>query len=121
MNPNRRRWLLRIAAVLVLGLIGLLWALGEHSEPLIVENHSGQTILQLKLLLGEQNIAFQDVRENEKVTAQCRARKGDHFTVEGLLADKTRIRVSGILGDSLYFLVLPKGDVVFRPKGKRGR
>jgi hypothetical protein len=118
MNPYRRRWLLRLAAVLVLGLMGLLWFLREQTRELVVENHSGETITDLNVTLADQTMSFQDVPQKGKVTSPCQAKDGDHFAIDGQLADKTRIRMSGVLRDSVHFLVLPNGEIQFRPKGK---
>jgi hypothetical protein len=118
MNPNRRRWLLRLAAVLVLGLIGLLWALQQQTRELVVENQSGQTIEVLKITVADQALTFHDVPPKATRTASSKAKEGDHFNVEGRLADETRVRMDGALGDSLHFLILPGGTIQFRPKGK---
>ncbi len=118
MNPGRRRWLLRLAAVLVLALIGLLWAVRQGASDLVIENRSEQTIAHLKVTLAGQTHTFRDVRTGSEVTAPCRAGNGDHFSLDGQLADGTRIRADGVLRDSTHFLVLPGGGVTFRPKSK---
>lgn len=116
MNPHRSRWLLRLAIVLVLGLLALFWAVGEHTRTLTIENRSEQAIAELKITLGGQTRAFQNVKANDRVTVPCQARGDDRFTVEGQLVNDTRIRANGRIGDSLDFVLLPGGQLVPRKK-----
>ncbi|HWG43615.1 MAG TPA: hypothetical protein VN688_12580 [Gemmataceae bacterium] len=119
MDKGRKRWLIRVAIVLVIGAAGLLWALGEHSRTLVIENHSEQTVIRLEVTIAGQLSTFRDVRTGAVVNAECKAKDGDRFVVAGQLADGTRIRSSGLIGESLHFLILPGGEVKFRPKSKK--
>ena len=119
MNPTRSRWLLRLAVVLIVGLLALFWAIGEHTRTLTIENRSEQSIPEMKLSIAGQVRTFQNVKAGEQVTMPCPARGDDRFTVEGRLADDTRIRANGRIGDSLDFLLLPGGLLQPRPKAPR--
>ncbi len=117
MDQGRKRWLIRLAVVLVVGLAGLWWTVAERTRNLVVENHSGQKVAFLEVTLAGQTHTFRDVATGAQRTAPCEAKDGDRFRVEGKLADETRIRANGMIGESLHFLVLPGGEVKFRSKG----
>jgi len=110
MKRGRKWWLLRVAAPLVVGLALFVWALGEGSQSLVtIENRSGQLIAVLHVIRAGQPNTFEDVPMGRIVTAASKARGG--FTVEGKLANGTRIR--GVFGD-----VGPRADLVVLPGGQ---
>jgi hypothetical protein len=117
MNPHRNRWLLRLTVVFVVALLALFWAVGEHTRTLTIENRTEQSIAELNVSIGGQTQTFQNVKAGEQMTAQCPARGDDRFTVEGRLADGTRIRANGRIGDNLDFVLLPGGQLQPRRKG----
>lgn len=120
MNPRRSRWLLRLAVVPVLALLGLFWAVSHQTPSLTIENRSNQSIAELNVSIGGQTQKFQNVEANKKVTAQCPARGEKLFTVDGQLADKVRIfRVNGRIDNDLYFILLPDGRLEERRKDSR--
>ena len=119
MNPGRSRWLFRLAIVLIVGLLGLFWAVSHRTYSLTIENHSGQPIAEVSVSIGGQKQTFHDVKAKAKVTAECPARGDDQFIVEGQLADKTRIRANGPVGENLDFILLPGGDLQPRRKDSR--
>jgi hypothetical protein len=46
---------------------------------------------------------------------------GQRFTVEGWLADGTRLRVNGVIEEQVRLLVLlPGGEIKFQQPGRRG-
>jgi hypothetical protein len=117
MNPRRNRWLLRLAVVLLVGLIALFWAVSERTRSLTIENRSEQSIPVLNITIAGQTKTFQNVKAGDEVTVPCSARGDDRFTVDGQLADGTRIRANGPIGDSPHFLLLPGGQLELRRKG----
>ncbi|MGH7172333.1 MAG: hypothetical protein ACRELG_18810 [Gemmataceae bacterium] len=119
MNPGRSRWLLRLGVVLIVGLLALFWAVGQHTRTLTIENRSEQSIPELKISLGDQVRTFHNVKAGEQVTAPCPARAADRFTVKGRLANGNLILANGRIGDSLDFVLLPGGLLQERRKASR--
>jgi hypothetical protein len=119
MNPRRSRWLLRLAIVPVIALLALFWAVRQQTHSLTIENRSEQSIDELNVSIGGQTQKFQNVKAGDRVTAQCPARGEDRFTVEGKLANDTRIRLSGLIRDSLDFVLLPNGTLEEHRKDSR--
>jgi hypothetical protein len=117
MNPGRKRWLLRLAVVPLAGLAALLWFSGQRSRDLTVENRSRQSIASLQITVAGQTNTFRDVADGARVTAPFQARDGDPFRMDGQLADGTRIRASGMLGERTQFLVLPGGEIAPKKAG----
>ena len=111
MNPGRKRWLLRLAVVILAGLAALLWFTGQRPRDLTVENQSSQPIALLQITVAGQTNTFRDVAHGDRVTAAYKARDDDSFRLDGRLADGTRIRASGMLGERTQFLVLPGGRI----------
>ncbi|HEY7309103.1 MAG TPA: hypothetical protein VH643_07000 [Gemmataceae bacterium] len=116
MNPTRKRTLFRVAIVLVVGLAVLVWTVTNRSRGVIIENHSGQTVKVLNVTLAGETKSFQDVPEGKPITETFKAGGDDLLTVEGRLADDTRIRFRGNPGGDLHFLILPGGTMIPRPK-----
>ncbi|HTU21120.1 MAG TPA: hypothetical protein VMG10_23910 [Gemmataceae bacterium] len=119
MNPRRNRWLLRLAVVLVVGILALFWAVGERTRTLTIENLAQQPISELKITVGAQTRTFQDVEVGKKVTVPCQVRGDERFTVEGRLTDDTRIRANGRIGDNVDYVLLPGGSLEPRRKASR--
>jgi hypothetical protein len=117
MNPGSKRWLLRLTVVIVAGLAALLWFTGQRPRDLAVENLSGQAIASLQITVAGQSNIFRDVADGHRVTAAYQAREDDPFRMDGRLADGTRIRASGILGEHTQFLVLPGGQIAPKKAG----
>lgn len=122
---GRYRWPLRLAVLVIAGLALLGWAYAERSRNVLtVENRSGQTISLLHITAAGQTSEFRDVASGAEVTASFRIKGDDHFAVEGRLADGTLIRgqfrsvTSGMSGERAHLVVLPGGQIVFRPGGK---
>lgn len=111
MNPGRKRWLLRLAIVILAGLAALLWFSGQRSRDLAVENRSGQPIASLQITVAGQTNTFRDVADGDRVTAAYQARDDDPCRMNGRLADGSLIRYSGMLGERTQFLVLPGGQI----------
>lgn len=119
MNPRYSRWLLRLAVVLILGLLGLFWAVSHRTSSLSIENQSQQSIVKVHITIGGQTQSFHDVKPGARLTAEGPARSGDHFSVKGQLADTTLIAANGPVGDRLDFILLPNGHLQPRPKNSR--
>lgn len=117
MNPGRKRWLVRLAILLLVGLGGLLWSIGKLGRDLTIENRSAQTITELKITIGGQSRTFTDVKPGGEASASSPANDGElPFTVEGKLADGNVFRLKGQFRDSLHYLLLPGGQLQLRPK-----
>jgi hypothetical protein len=116
MIPGRKRTLIRLGVVLFAGLAVLAWTLANRSRGVIIENHSGQTVKVLNVTLGGETKTFHDVPEGKPMTETFKAGSDDLLTVEGRLADDTRIRFRGKPGGDLHFLILPRGEMIPRPK-----
>lgn len=119
MNPNRSRWWFRLAIVLLVGLLALFWAVSQNTRTLKIENRSEQSIPELKITVGGQSQTFKNVARGGQVTVPCPAGGDDHFTVDGRLADDSRIRANGPIREGLDFLLLPDGSLLPRPKSSR--
>lgn len=119
MNPGRKRWLLRLAVVILAGLAALLWFSGQRSRDLAVENRSGQSITSLQITVAGQTNTFRNVANGNRVTAPFQARDEDPFRLEGRLADDTRIRATGMLGERTHFVVLPGGEIAPKRAGPK--
>lgn len=118
MKLGRNRWLLRLAIVLIGGLAVLLWLINQRTRSLVLENRSGQTIDLLRITIGDQTNTFRDVGTGKDVTATGPIKGDDHYSVDGQLADGTRIRSSGVIDENNHFLLLPDGSMVKRrPSG----
>jgi hypothetical protein len=120
MNPNHKRWIIRIAVVLIVGLAGLYWSVREQGRTLTIENRSEQSIAELKITISGQSTTFQDVKAGAQVFAPCPASGDGLFSVEGKLADGTRVRANGRIADSLYLFLLPGGQLQQRGRRQSG-
>jgi hypothetical protein len=117
MNPGRKRWLIRLAVLLILGLIALFWSVGKMERNLTIENRSQQSIAELKITIAGEVKTFQNIKAGDEVSTPCPA--SDQvlpFTVEGKFADGSLFRFTGQIRESLSFLLLPGGQFQPRPK-----
>jgi hypothetical protein len=132
MIRGRYRWPIRIAILLIAGLGLLVWAITERSRNrLALENRSGQPIASLevtvakptdlKKTVAKQTHTFEDVRPGAEVAAPFPIKPGDHFAFKGVLADGTRIGISGVVQEQSRFVAVPGGQIIPRPSGKAGR
>jgi hypothetical protein len=118
MDRSRYRWVLRLAIVLVLGLIALLWTLSQRGRTLSIENHAEQPITTLQITLGGDTFTFKDVASRAEVTATSKGHGEVSWSVEGKLANGSLIRGNGKIKDSLQLLLLPDGNLQEKPKRK---
>jgi hypothetical protein len=116
MNPTRKRTLLRLGIVLIAGLAMLAWVVSNRSRSVVIENHSGQKIDRLDVTISGETSQFQAVPNGGQVSGSFKSASDAHFTVDGRLADDTRIHASGKAGENLHFQVLPGGEVRLRPE-----
>jgi hypothetical protein len=110
-------------AVLAVASIGLVWWYARNHSPnyLTVENRSGEAIAVLRITAAGETKTFRDVSEKTTKASPFPVQHGDHFVVEGRLADGTRIRTNGIISESsMHVIILPGGQVQFRPAPRRG-
>jgi predicted acyltransferase len=114
----RYRWPLRLAALLVLGVMLFLWFTRRPGEQLTVENLAGEPVKALKVTVAGESYTFRDVAAGAVVTTPLAAKEGERFAVEGTLTGGTMVRASGVMGASTHLLVLPGGEVQFRPARK---
>jgi hypothetical protein len=114
-----RRWLLRLAVVLVAGVAALVWFARSQPEPhLTIENRSGQPVPELQVTVAGQSTTFRDVATGARVSSPTVARDGDTFAVEGQLADGRRVRMRGTISKATHLLLLPGGDLQFERPGR---
>jgi hypothetical protein len=119
LRQGRHRWPLRLAALLVLGVALFVWFVwGRSPNHLTVENRSGLPVTVLRVTVGGDSYTLRDVASGADATAPLTVKGGERFAVEGKLADGTLIRAGGQTGDSAHLLVLPGGEVQFRPARK---
>ena len=118
MDRSRYRWILRLAIVLVVGLIALLWAVGQQTRTLTIENQAQQTIASLQIILGGETRRFENVAAGREVRAEGKGQGEESYTVVGELANGTRIRSSGRIKESVQFLLLPDGQLQPKPQRK---
>lgn len=119
MNPRSSRWLLRLAMVIIVALLGLFWAVSQRTYSLTIENLSEQPIAEVSISMGGQTQTFHDVKPKAKATAEFPAHGGDRFLVKGQLADKTLISANPPASANLEFILLPGGQLQERRKGSR--
>jgi hypothetical protein len=112
-----RRWL-RVVVVLAIALGLLGWALSEHGQQLLIDNESGQTVAFLEITVAGKTTTFRNLPAGAVRTAPYRSRGDASFDLTGRLVDDTRIRLQGKLADNSQLVILPKGQVTIRPKGK---
>jgi hypothetical protein len=119
MNLGRKRLLVRLAIVLLVGVAGVFWSASQSSHNLTIENRSKQSVVELKLTVSGQTSTFQNIKPGGEVTAECPSGGDKLFTVEGRLADGTRVRSSGLIGEGKHFLLLPGGSLEERRKDRQ--
>jgi hypothetical protein len=119
MNARYSRWLLRLVVVLIVGLVGVFWAVTQRTHSLKIENRSEQPIAEVNVSIGGQTQTFHNVKVGEQLTAEGPARGDELFTIDGQLADTTRIHASGRITEDLDFVLLPDRQLQQRPKKSR--
>jgi hypothetical protein len=119
MNPGRNRWLFRLAILLVAGIAFYLWAVQGRSQEVTIENRSNQRISQLTITIAGQTSTFKGIKAGSQASAPLRFHSEDRFEVEGQLEDGTTIRSRGVIGERTHFIVLPGGELQFRPAGQK--
>ena len=123
MKQGRYRWLIRLAVLLVAGLAFAFWMLrGRSQNLLLVENKSGQRIALLTLTFAGQTRSFEDMAEGAEVSVPLPVKGDEPLLVEGRLAGGTMIRgrigrIDGA-GERYRLIILPGGNIAFRPPGK---
>lgn len=116
---GRRRWLIRIALVVVIAMLGLVWAEREKERHrLVVENHSGGVLTRVEIKAGDNDSSsFTNVKDGESVVAPFSVDDGEKYAIR--IAGKTGINHNfGVLGDTRHFIVLPGGQIVAQGKGR---
>jgi hypothetical protein len=118
MSRNRVRWVLRLAALAVAGLAGLLWAMHDRENHLTIENRSGQAIMELRLTVGEQSSTFRGIPTGSDVTTPFTVQPDAPFSMEGQLFDKSLIRGKGVAGTDTRLTILPDRSFTIRQGGR---
>jgi hypothetical protein len=114
---SRRRWVLRLAALLVAGLALLLWATRQRSQKVLtIENRSGEPVAFLQVTVAGETTTFRDVPSGAARTAPFGTSGEDLFVVEGELKGKTKIHGNGTATEGLTLIILPEGKIEFRPR-----
>lgn len=119
MFRGRRRWLIRIALVVVIAMLGLVWAEREKERHrLVVENHSGEVLTRVDIKAGSDSSSFTDVANDASVVAPFSVDDKDKYAIH-VEARKAGISNSmGVLGATRHFIVLPGGQIVAQGKGR---
>src|SRR5262249_45646535 len=112
----RKRSLLRLGILLIIGLAMLAWVFMNRSRTLVVENRSGQKINRLKVTISGETSTFRGVLNGGQASGTFKAGGDDNFNLDGRLADDTQIRASGKIGENLHVFILPGGEVQLRPE-----
>src|SRR5262249_50688687 len=118
-RSNKKRWILRLTVVLIVGLVALVWSLREHGRTITILNRSEQAIAELSITIAGQTQTFQNVKLGDEITDPCPARGDDRYTIEGRLANGNRVRSSGRIDDNLDFILIPGGQLERRSKARR--
>ena len=116
-TAGRSRWLIRLGIVLLLALGALLWVFVVRRPTLEIENRSEQSVATLTITIGGQIHTFENVPAGGRMAVSSPNRSEERFTIQGRLADKTRIFATGRIGDDMQFLLLPGGQL--EPRRKR--
>jgi hypothetical protein len=107
-----------IATLLLICSILLLFWASHHIQPkLIVENHSGQTIVAVRITIAGETLLIENLADGKTANSPFRIAADDHFVVDGRLADGTTLAgefgyvTSGTLGDRARFTVGQGGRI----------
>ncbi len=120
LKQGRSRWLFRAAILLLIGAAGLFWFSREQFlKRLTIENRSEQAITTLKISRGDESIRFENVKSGTDVNTPFRVVGGDHITIEGELADKSRVKFMGMAPERLDLVILKGGRVEPRQDQQR--
>jgi hypothetical protein len=85
---------------------------------LTVENQGREPVKTLRVTVAGESYIFRDVAPGAVLTTPLTVKEGERFAVDGTLASGTMVRASGLTGTSTHLLVLPGGEVQFRPARK---
>ena len=109
MNPGRKRWLLRLIGLPVIGLLILLWVNRQQSQNvLVIENRSGKTLASLTVTAGAQSKTFRDVPAGKAVAVPFALPNDTRFKVECAVRNGALINAT--------FGTLPEGKGGERPR-----
>lgn len=109
MNPMRKRWLIRLAILLIVGLIALFWSVGQLGRNLTIENRSEQAIEELKITLGDQTQTFHNIKPGQEVSVPLPS--SGAFAVDVRLPGDKLLRLRGSIRDNLHYELLPGGQL----------
>jgi hypothetical protein len=115
---GRRRWLLRLAALLVAGLAVLLWATQQRpAKVLNVENKSGGPITSLRVTVAGKTTAIREVPPGATVPAPFGDSGDAQFVVDGDLPGG-KLHVLGKAEEGLTVVVQPGGQIKYQPAAR---
>jgi hypothetical protein len=116
---NRKRWLVRLALVAVLGVAMLVWSLSQRAQPrLAIENRSEQPIRQLRVTVDNKTHKFTNVPHRGEVTVPLGTQSDVPCVVQGELEDGSIIRQQFFHPVSGTLVIRPRGETQFHPLGK---
>jgi hypothetical protein len=120
MFRGRYRWLIRLALVLFIGMMGLVWAQREKERhQLTVENRSGHVLTHIEIKAGTDSKSFPDVADGVRVVAPFAVEKAEKYDIRIEFGKSSINHMQGVLGDSPHFIVLPGGQILPQPQQKR--
>ncbi|SRR5579885_2966719 len=116
--PGRRRWILRLAAVLVAGLAVLLWATQQRpAKVLNIENKSGGPITSLRVTVAGNTTAIREVPPGATVPVPFGDNSDGRFVVDGDLPGG-KLHGQGKAAEGLTVIVQPGGQIKFQPAAR---
>jgi hypothetical protein len=118
-GSNRRRWILRLAALLVAGIAALLWATQQRAaRGIVIDNESGATISSLEVTVAGKTTTLGDLPSGRKATAPFGTSGDESFVFDGKLRGGKLHGGGPKAVEGLTLVIQPDGNVVFRQPGK---
>lgn len=123
MDRNRKRWILRLAAVLVAGIGAWIYVLWQKEQNrVMIENRSLQPIEKLEMSVEGQDVTLDNVPPTEVVPIPGSGDGTQRLSVKVWLRDGSRGSWIGIPHEGVHLYVLPGGQVdVHRPGQEQKR
>ena len=110
-----------VAAVLLLLAGGFVVYQAFRERPtLVIENRSGQRVVYLQVQVGDQRIAFRDIKDKVDIPVTMQLKQGETLTVNVRLEDRaetiTRRTLTG--DEKLRGVIRPGGSLEIRPAAR---
>jgi hypothetical protein len=118
-GPSRRRWILRLAALLVAGLAALLWATQQVPGKVVyVQNKSGGPITSLRVTVAGKTTAVREVPPGATVPAPYGDDAEAKLVIDGDLPGG-KLHFLGTAKEGYTAVVEPGGQInKYQPPGR---